>query len=197
ILSMSDAQIDSIPQVYMSNPYQFALEKPFSFKADSLSVTVPGKRILLPSDVFMINILRTAMGDRPVYYATTTQAYSRLGLDDNLIRQGVAFKLNDGPVPVQTDSAIVPLPPRYGGLTGRFLDYPRTRVLMDSVFEHQSPGIPNCWTKWVDISTENIPAYYGYTYYALAMAASLKGDSAQAQQFADRTEDWLKLSRRQ
>jgi len=197
ILSMSDQQIDSIPLIYMSNPYQFALQKPFQFKADSLSVTIPGNRILLPSDVFMVNILRTAMGDRPVYYATTTQAYNRFGLDNDLIRQGVAFELSDGPVPAQTDTNIVALPSRYGGLTGRFLDYPRTRRLMDSVFVHQSPGIPTGWTKWVDMSTENIPAYYGYTFYALTMGASLRGDTIQAKQFADSADAWLRLSRRQ
>jgi len=195
ILSFSPGQIDSIPLTYAQNPYNFVLERSLQFQADSLTVTIPGNRVLLPADVFMVNILRTALGDRPVYYAATTQAYDRVGLAGSLIRQGVAYKVSNGPIPVDEDPDIVAVPRQVSVAVGRHMDVERTDRLLREVFVHRS-GIPDEWSHWVDQSTQNIPCYYGMTHYGLAYVYGMQGDSALSNLHAERSDAWIGLSQR-
>jgi hypothetical protein len=53
---------------------------------------------MVPADIFLAQIIDASLDDRPIYFAMTTQAYEELNLRPFLIRQGVALKLNDGPV---------------------------------------------------------------------------------------------------
>ena len=48
---------------------------------------------LQAADQFILAIVKQAWGDRPIYFAATTNSHSRLGLDPYTARQGVAFKL--------------------------------------------------------------------------------------------------------
>ncbi|MBW3553441.1 MAG: DUF2723 domain-containing protein, partial [Gemmatimonadetes bacterium] len=164
ILSMSAARVDSIPALYAANPYNFLLENPVRIQADQLEFTVPGNRVLLPADVFLLNIIQTSLGDRPIYFATTTQAYDRIGLRNNLLRQGVALKLVNGPVQANAEEGILALPENLQ-VAGGYIDLPRTDTLLWDVFVHRG-GIPDEWEFWPEPSTTNIPWYYLYAHYA-------------------------------
>ena len=82
---------------------------------------------MLPADIFMGYIINTSMGDRPIYFATTTQAFEELNLSHFLVRQGVAYKLNDGPVQPDPAKGLVAMPVNESAaISGFFVDLPRT-----------------------------------------------------------------------
>jgi hypothetical protein len=140
----------------------------------------------------MAAIINSSLGDRPIYYAMTTQAYSTLNLFDYLLRQGVAFKLNNGPLQQDLAKGIYEIP---GGtsLTGRFVDLPRTETLVNKVFVHH-PGFPDKWTHWTDVATEGIPSYYAYTMMVLAYIYDASGQKQKALQMQAREQPFLNLS---
>ena len=192
ILQISDGRIDSIPLMYNQNPYNFMIESPMRMDAGQISFTVPGQRVLLPADVFLLNIIQNALGDRPVYFATTTQAYGRVGIGQNLVRHGLALKLS--PEPLQPDAARgIYAMPEDVQLPGAYIDLPRTDTLLWDVFVHRG-GIPDEWDFWPEPSTTNIPYYYLYAHYAAYAAHTLRGDQEEAARHIERVEAWRALA---
>ena len=194
ILGMAEGRIDSIPQLYAANPYNFLVQEPLDVTVGDLSFTVPGERILLPADVFLLNIIQNAVGDRPVYFATTTQAYDRIGLGPHLVRQGVALKLMEQPIEPSAERGIFALPQSMQ-IPGRYIDLPRTDTLLWDVFVHRG-GIPHDWEFWPEPSTRNIPLYYLYAHYAAYGAHTLLGQEELAQRHVERAEAWGDLAER-
>ncbi|MFW6331572.1 MAG: DUF2723 domain-containing protein [Gemmatimonadota bacterium] len=194
ILTMSTSRIDSIPRLYAANPYNFLIEEPVQMRAGDLSFTLTGERILLPADVFLLNIVQDAAGDRPVYFATTTQAYDRIGLGDYLIRQGVALKLMERPIEPSPEEGLYALPENIG-IPGDIIDLPRTDTLLWDVFVHRG-GIPDEWEFWPEPSTRNIPLYYLYAHYAAYAAHTMIGEEEAAERHLERVEAWRGLSER-
>ncbi len=194
ILPLTEGRIDSIPMLYAQNPYNFLIEEPVQMRAAGISWTIPGQRVLLPADFFLLNIVQAALGDRPIYFATTTQAYNRVGLGRNLTRHGIALKLS--PEPVQPDAArgLFALPETVQ-LPGDYIDLPRTDSLVWNVFVHRG-GIPDEWAFWPEPSTTNIPYYYAYAHYAAYAAHSLKGEQERAERHVERAEAWRALAER-
>ena len=190
ILDMSAAQVDSIPAMYNANPYNFYLENSLRVQAGDLTFTVPGQRVLLPADVFLLRIIQAARGDRPIYFATTTQAYDRVGLRDKLLRQGVALKLV-GDIQPDAERGIYAMPAQYQ-IGGAFVDLPRTDTLLWNTFVHRG-GIPDEWEFWPEPSTKNIPMYYAYAHFAAAVAHELKGEAEEAARHVERYEAWIRL----
>jgi len=196
ILPLTDAQID---QVAGTAPFQ--TEETQVFRAGgpgAIETVVPAGTIVVPADIFLAQIVNAALGDRPIYFAMTTAAYENLKLYPYLIRQGVAFKLNDGPVHEDPARGIrrVPtelLPQQLGSLMGPFMDVPRTEELLSKVFVH-SHGFPDKWGHWVDSATDGIPAYYGYTHLGLAAVYQSMGDTAQSRKHQEQTERFLRLA---
>ena len=194
ILDMNPARIDSIVQMYSANPYNFLIQDPVRVQADQLSFTVPGERFLLPADVFMLNIIQTSLGDRPIYFATTTQAYDRIGLRPHLLRQGLALKLVNGPLEPDAEQGIVAIPQSVQvQVPGGYVDLPVTDTLLWDVFVHRG-GIPDEWEFWPEPSTTNIPWYYLYTHYAAYAAHLLKGEDEEAARHLERFEAWRELT---
>ncbi|MFW6205920.1 MAG: DUF2723 domain-containing protein [Gemmatimonadota bacterium] len=195
ILTMSADRIDSIPALYARNPYNFYVEEPLEVQAGQTSFTVPGDRVLLPADVFLLNIIQNALGDRPVYFATTTQAYNRIGLGNQLLRQGIALKLPDAPPQPNVADGIYAMPESVQ-LPGPFIDLPRTDALLWDVFVHRG-GIPDEWAFWPEPSTTNIPFYYLYAHYAAYAAHTLADNEDEATRHMERAEAWRRLAEQQ
>ena len=196
ILAMGEGRIDSIPQLYSANPYNFMVDQPVEIQADRLTFTIPGGRVLLPADVFMLNIIQNSLGDRPVYFATTTQAYDRVGLRDHLLRQGLALKLLNGDISADPDAGIFAIPESVQvQVPGRYIDLPRTDALLWDVFVHRG-GIPDDWDFWPEPSTTNIPWYYLYAHYAAYAAHLVEGEEDEAARHLERFEAWRQLAER-
>ncbi|HLU24074.1 MAG TPA: DUF2723 domain-containing protein, partial [Longimicrobiales bacterium] len=191
VFQLTDEQIDEIAATL-----PFVTRDPLAFRAGAIESTIPAGTIMIPADIFMTAIITAAVDDRPIYFASTTSAYEKLNLWDFLIRQGVAFKLNNGPVEEDPERGIVRIPesPLTPAL-GQHIDLPRTDALLWNVFMHRG-GIPDEWTRWVDASTQGFPVYYAYTHHAAAQAHRARGNLEEAARHLERADAWLSLARR-
>jgi hypothetical protein len=184
ILPLDDATIDQVADSYVP------LDRTRTFLFGDVRATLQAGTFLYPWQQYALAILNATMGDRPVHFASSGNAAAALGLDGYLIRQGLAFKLNAGPLPDTAPEGVVVMPEGspLNSVTGRWVDLPRTRALMDSVFVHRG-GIP-LWDHWPDASTLGIPNYYAWGYYALAQAAYVQGDTTTMDRWREQGESW-------
>ena len=156
----------------------------------NVRATLPANQYLYPWQQFALAIISTGIGDRPIHFASSGNAAQSLGVAPYLVRQGLAFKLFNGDpasAPGVVEMVRSPLSP----VTGPFLDVPRTRTLLDSVFVHRS-DLP-AWDHWPDPSTIGIPNYYAWAYYSLAQAYAQENDDAQLERYRDRGDAWSLL----
>jgi hypothetical protein len=191
ILPLTDAQINEVTATPPSR-----LPDARTYRAHGIETVLPANTVMVPADYFLGQIILSGLGDRPIYFAMTTQAYEELNLRPYLIRQGVALKLNDGPVMPDSTRGVYEVPP--SGLTsiiGPYIDVPRTERLLSDVFVHRG-GIPEEWGHWVDVATEGIPAYYGYSHLGMALVYESHGRSEDAQRHYVRGNQWLDLANR-
>src|SRR5690606_24014742 len=107
---------------------------------------------------------------------------------------GVALKLNDGPVEPDSARGIYAVPPSgLTGIIGPYIDMPRTETLLTDVFMHRG-GIPEEWGHWVDMATEGIPAYYGYSHMGMALVYEAIGRPEEAQRHLLTGNQWIDLA---
>ena len=190
IIPLSDEQIDEV-----ANTPPYLLGENRVFRAGRIETMLPANTVTIPADVFMAAIVSSAIDDRPVYYAMTTQGFEELNLGGFLIRQGVAFKLNNGPVQADSARGIHAVEDeRLAAFTGPFIDLPRTELLVSDVFLHRG-GFPE-WGHWVDSATEGIPYYYAYTHYGLSLIYQNQGRADLAQRHMAEAERFLDLAQK-
>ncbi len=195
IIPITEAEIDELMATFSASPGSFVIREPMQLTADKLEFTVPPNQLLSPADVFLLQIVQTAIADRPVYFASTTQAYESVGLTPYLIRQGLALKLSNGPVEVNPEAGIHRVPAEFAAYFGNHVDLPRTDALLWDVFLHRG-GIPDRWGQWVDVATRSFPTYYGYTHMMAAQLHAELGNEAEANRHLERFEAWIELNRR-
>ncbi|HUH13828.1 MAG TPA: hypothetical protein VMK65_11990, partial [Longimicrobiales bacterium] len=190
IIQLTEEQIDQV-----ARSGYFALPADQRLQAGNIQTTLARGTIMLPADVFLTSIVMNALDDRPIYFATTTQAYEELNLRPYLLRQGVAYRLMDGTVEEDLAEGIVAMPREMAPVTGAHIDLPRTDSLLTEVFVHRG-GIPEEWGHWVDAATQGIPYYYAYTHLAAAQAHAILGNQEKVQQHQERGQAWLELAQR-
>ncbi len=196
IFAMTEEEIDQVIDGFMTNMGAFYLRQPMQVQADRLTFTVPGQRVLSPAEVFLLHIVQNSIADRPIYFASTTQAYRPVGLNDYLIRQGMALKLNNGPVQEDPERGIYRVPPgELAAVIGPYIDLPRTDSLVWNVFMHRG-GLPDEWNHWVDFATQGFPFYYAYLHFGAGQMHALRGDSASARRHLERFEAWYDLAQK-
>jgi len=160
---------------------------------NGVSARLRGGAYVEPWHQFSLSAISTALGDRPVYFASSGNAAEQLGLTPYLIRQGLAFKLNEGIPDPETLEGVVELPTSaFSGVTGVFLDARRTRSLASEVFMHRT-GLPDEWARWPWRAVMGIPSYYSWVHYALYEYALLEEDTEEAEYHLDRVEAWARL----
>ncbi|HSL70236.1 MAG TPA: DUF2723 domain-containing protein [Longimicrobiales bacterium] len=191
IMPLSIEQIEEL-----ANTYPFQTQQAQVFRVRGIETVVPAGVVMLPADLFMGHIISQSLGDRPIYFATTTQAFEELNLGSFLIRHGVAYKLNDGPVQADPAKGLVAMPSNeMAAIAGPYVDLQRTETLLSDIFVHRE-GFPEEWNQWVDAATQNIPYYYFATHLITAQAYQLRGDTARAEQHARIAEKWGELSQK-
>jgi hypothetical protein len=186
ILSLNDQQIAAI-----AAGMQPALDEDQVFTARDISATIPRGTQLLPAHLFALSIIRDAWGDRPIYFATTTNAHEELGLFPHVVRQGVAYKLM-----TQAEAArMVPMPMdnQYARIFGAYVDPARTAALLDHTFQYHELLKREHWT---DDATRAIPSYYAYALYSLAQAEGGTGNTADADRRAKIADQWMAVTNR-
>lgn len=188
ILPLPDAQIDAI-----TNLGYVILSQDQLFQARGIQTTFAAQTPLMAADQFILAVIKDAWGDRPVYFAATTNKHRELGLGDYVVRQGVAFKLVT-PEEVQA-GGYVPMPQNtpYSPIFGAYLDVPRTQQLLWDTFQyHNLLTDPH----WEDDATRGIPTYYGYAHLALGQAQAMLGNEPAAERNVQRYEAWMDLAER-
>jgi hypothetical protein len=187
IIPLDDATVDRVAETYSR------LEEDQGVGLGQITAVLRSGQLVYPWMQYALVLINSSIAERPIYFASSGNAASSLGLDAYLIRQGLAFKLSPTPLDAGTPEGVVRLARSpYTGVTGDWVDVPRTRALTDQVFIH-STGIPDEWTHWPDESTLGIPNYYAWAYLALTQAAMQSGDQEAASRYQERAEAWTRL----
>ncbi len=171
--SLSDAQLDALPEVY-------PLTRPTAFQVDSLSFTLQPAD-LLRSDLATLQLIRDNLGRRPIYFSRTTGGYpDDLGLTPYLLTQGLARKLL--PAPVRPGAGIV-----YDQRLG-WVDVERTRALLFGVY-HASSAARRRPRGWIDQPSESMLVVYALTYGVFGdLRRQAQGNSPQDSLLAARSD---------
>ena len=187
IISLDDEMIDNLQQ-------GFTVSRDTVFTpAEGVQAFVRGPDIVYYPDIMVYHIVQQAFGDRPVYFAATAPpVYGKWGLQPHLVRHGLAFKVEPGPLEETADrrdlEGILPT----GGGTPSWVDRERTRALMWDVFR---VDYLRTWSEWPEPSTQSsIPTQYYIAYLSLGLADQVMGDTAAARRSYDWAESMLRLS---
>lgn len=199
-IGLSEEGIDSVIAAYHdpAGRRQFLIDQPLTLSAADIQFTVPAPQpwLLTPSDYFLLHIVQNSLGDRPIYFSTTTDAHGPVGLRPFTIRQGLAFKLADRPIDPEEWEGLVPMPegPAFR-VTGPYVDLPRTNLMLEEVFVH-AEGFPEDWAFWPDRPTQSIPAYYAWTHYSAAQAHEVLEEQEEVDRHMARADVWRDLAQR-
>lgn len=187
ILPLDDGTIDRVAQTYTR------VEQDQGFRLGEITAVLRGGQLVYPWMQYALVLINEVTGERPVYFASSGNAASALGLDPYLVRQGLAFKLHRGDLEQLAPEGVVRMAPSpYSSVIGDWVDVVRTRTLLEEVFIHRS-GVPDEWTHWPDEATIGIPNYYAWAYLALTQAALQMGDTEGSARYQERTEAWTAL----
>lgn len=187
ILGLSDQDIDLIARTQVTQVTQAGT----FFSTRGIEVPIQQGRYLYASDQFLLAIVQHAWGDRPIFFASTTNVQYDLGFFPYVARQGMAFKL----VTPQEAQGMVKMPEGndYSPVLGAYMDPVLGRRLLDNTF--QLHGL-DTRTHWSDDATRNIPIHYFYAYMAQAQVESFVGDSANARRHEEFGRKFDTLARR-
>lgn len=189
IFDLDDATIEGVMSSYIM------MDEAQAVAVGNVQALLPAGGYLYPWHQLGLTIINQSIAGRPIYFASSGNAAGELGVQPYLVRQGLAFKLNNGDLNTTTPDgtvAIIDTPIRT--VTGPSVDVPRTERLMEEVFVNRS-DLPN-WDHWPDHSTIGIPSYYSWSYYALAQAAAQANDDVRLEKFREMADNWSALARR-
>lgn len=190
VLPIDDELIDRIGGTVVR------MERAQTVELGAVTASLRQGQIVTPWMQYALSVINASLDQRPVYFSSSAGAAADLGLTDQLVRQGLAFKLSPARIAGARAADLPTRPFRlaespYRQVTGEWIDVERTRTLLDRAFVHHS-GIPDEWSHWPD-HTVSIPHYYAWTYLAVAMAAAQSGNVADADRYARRSEAWTVL----
>src|SRR5205807_4267762 len=149
-------------------PYAL-LEQPSRGYLGPIDVTLDprtlGRGYLERSDLAVLQIIKDRLGERPIYFSTSTGPYAdRLGLSPYLVGEGLVRRVVPRPV---TPSDTVRL------VEGRgFVNIPRTRALAFDVYRGGETAARPRPRGWVDVPSQN--SLFGYVFVYDTIAAALQ-----------------------
>jgi hypothetical protein len=189
ILPLTDAEISQAtawPGGYTRLPADVV------FEARGVQAVLPANKVLTPADRFLLQIVRSAWGDRPIFFASTTNVMYELDLWRHVTRTGFGFRLT---APDETEGLLrMPTGENFSPLLGSYMDVERHRALLDQVFSYRAMGAER--RNWPDDATRNIPMHYAYAFFAMAGAEQLLGRGEAAEAYAARGEEFQALAER-
>ena len=167
-LHMTFADADGVPDYY-------DMRQPMSFTAGPYRATIDPRRleygVLMRADALVLRIIQDSWKDRPIYFARSSAGYPRsLGLENNVLTQGLAAKLFVPPAASSNDTLFVQ--------GDGWFDVLRTKALWNEVF--QGPKSVIAEGQWVDRASVSIPSMYIFAGAELAESLRNAGDNAGA-----------------
>lgn len=188
ILGLSDNEIDAIARTQVTQ----VTEQGTFFSTRGIEVPIPQGKYLYASDQFLLSIIQHAWGDRPIFFASTTNVQYDLGFLPYVARQGMAFKLVTPQEAQMAGMVKMPEGGDYSPVLGAYMDPVRGRQLVDQTFQLHDLATR---THWADDATRNIPIHYFYAYIAQAQAETMAHDQANSQRHQDYAKNFDTLSR--
>jgi hypothetical protein len=184
ILDLSDVQIEQL-----TSSGGILSTEGMGFEARGITFQLPPNQEIYPSHQFVTLMVTGTWGDRPIYFAATTNTHIELGLVQQTARQGLAYKLM-GP---NETAGLMPMPadPNVMQFTGGYFDVQRNTELLDRVFMFRN--MPDR-AVWADDATRNIPMQYYYAYAALATVADMRRDEPTVIRYSKRAEAFQELA---
>jgi len=167
-MHMTFADADAVPEYY-------DMREPMSFTAGPYKSTIDPRRleygVLQRADALVLRIIQDSWKDRPIYFARSAVGYPRsLGLENNVLTQGLASKLFLPPSSASKDTVFVQ--------GDGWLDVARTKTLWNDVF--QGPKSVVAEGQWVDRASVSMPSMYIFAGAELAEALRNAGDRSGA-----------------
>src|SRR3989441_7378121 len=122
-----------------------------------------GRPYLMRSDLAVLQIIKDALGKRPIYFSTSTGSYAdQLGLSPYLVGEGLVRRVASAPV-APGDSI--------RRVEGRgFLNVPRARALASGVYQGGETAARPRPRGWVDVPSQNSLFAYVFLYDTIAAA---------------------------
>jgi hypothetical protein len=189
ILPLDDATIDQVAQSVVPVREEWSVDL-----GGQVTARLREGTYLQPWQQFALAILNNSIGDRPIYFASSGNAATQLGLQPYLVRQGLAFRLNEGVPDPARDEGIVELAlSPFSSVTGIWMDEERTKTLASQVFVHRN-GLPEGQELWPYRAVLGIPSYYSWVHYALYQAALADDRTREAEEDFALAEAWAKLA---
>jgi hypothetical protein len=181
-IHMSMQELDAIPlgvSLGQANTFQKVVG------TDTIRATIQQPE-LYRADLLVLYMIRDAYPDRPVFFSRTAGSYGQeLGLQNNLLSQGLARKLLPTPPKPGRDTLAVP--------GEGFVDLQRSVALWNTVFEGPKAIIQR--GDWVDMPSRGIPDLYTITGIELADALQRTGRPQVAQQIMGTTQQVARAMR--
>jgi hypothetical protein len=184
ILTLSDLEIENLAR----SPGLLA-EPGMTYQARGMTFSLREGSEIYPAHQFVTLMMQGAWGDRPIYFAATTNTHMELGLLEQSARQGLVYKL----VGPDETAALRRMPPDPTVLqfTGGWYSSQRNQQLFEQVMMFR--GMPDR-PVWADDATRNIPMQYYYAYGALATAAQIEGNTAAGDKWTERATSFATLA---
>jgi hypothetical protein len=145
------------------------------FRAGAFSLRIPKGTYLRISDQVMLFTIGSSLPNRPVTFGQLSGRGAWLGLDSQLVFQGLVFTVVPGADTVSHWMR---------GIQRTRVDTARTRLLVDSVFEYGK--LFSVDTLQLEPAAELVARSFALPYLELAQAAQLRGDSARADAYLRR-----------
>ncbi|MEX0894013.1 MAG: DUF2723 domain-containing protein [Gemmatimonadota bacterium] len=166
----------------------FYVQEPTPLRLGAIQTVVPGGTVIAPSDTFLVAMIRQSVASgRALRWSAPPVSTELFDLRAYMVREGLAFRLNDGPV--IPDAALRPVPPNtLGSLTGTWINVPLSERLMQ---DFAALELPERTAVWPDAATRSILFQYGALHFALANAYAADGRQDAAEAHAVRTNAWL------
>jgi hypothetical protein len=187
ILPLSDGEIEEIAGSWL------VTREPMALRAGAIRTRIEAGTPLLPADSFVAAMLQATLGERPVYFMPLSPAVTRLGLWGHTVRQGVAWRIWNGPLPAP-GGGVTRLPEgALSSAAGAAVDLPLTDTLLWEVYLRRGrildPDAP-----WPDPATTNIVGQYAHAHYVAAQAHALRGEAAATERNLRRAEWWQEVA---
>jgi hypothetical protein len=155
-----------------------------TFDLGAVALQYPAGTWLGRGERIALAIIRDAMGERPIHFASTAGLASTLGMDRWVVRQGLTARLRIEDLE-EADGVI-----RTGAnLGGEYIDLDLSLALADEVFQYRGLRERDIWA---DRSTLNIPWHFYFLFLQLADASLRDGrPEALSDQLYDIAEDFM------
>jgi hypothetical protein len=188
VVPFSDDEIRRLTESYL------VTHEPVTLSAEAIEATVEPGTELLPADLVVAAMLKATVGERPIYFMPGSPIVRNLGLWGHTVRHGIPWRIQEGPLPVDPDTGVVPLPEsELPPLAAAAVDLPLTDTLMWEVYLRRGrilrPDAP-----WVDAATTNILAQYAYAHVAAAQASAMVGEQERAERHIRDANWWGAIS---